>query len=339
MHRILIFFLALSFIYSCHNGKNIPNVSNIKVELELQRFDHDFFNIDTMDVPHGINSLKYKYPLFLNDFIGQILGFTLQTPPDTLNKYIRFFIKDYKFVKDSANQLYLNFEPQMAEIKKGLQFVKYYFPKYKLPKKIITFIGPFDGYSDILSADALAIGLQLHMGSNFTFYKSDIAHDLFPEYITSRFTKEYIPVNAIKNIIDDLYPDKNNGKALIEQMVDKGKRLYMLDKFMPYTADYLKIGYSEKQLKECYNNESLIWDFFLRNELLNTTDQNITKNYIGEGPKTQELGNDSPGNIAAFSGWRIVNRYMEKYPDTGLAALMEMDGREIYNKAKYKPKG
>ena len=219
-----------------------------------------------------------------------------------------------------------------------MQFVKYYFPEYKFPKKIITFIGPFDGYSDVLTPDAFAVGLQLHMGSNFSFYNSPVAQDLFPSYIVQKFTPAYIPVNCIRNIADDMFPDKSDGRALIEQMVEKGKRLYLIDKFLPYTAEYLKIGYTEKQLKDCYTNEAVIWDFFLNNDLLNTADQNIVKNYIGEGPKTQELGEGSPGNIGAFSGWQIVKKYMEKNPKTSLQELMKMDPREIYSQSKYKPR-
>ena len=338
MYRIVFFIVVISTIFSCNNQKKIPDVSNIKIDVKVQRFEKDFFNLDTLHLQKSLTDLNTKYPLFLHNYIGQVLGFTDQTPGDTLSKYVSYFIRDYKFVKDSADLLYGSFDEEEKEIKKGLQFVKYYFPQYKLPTKITTFIGPFDGYSDILSADVLAIGLQLHMGSNFSFYRSDIAHDLFPAYITQRFTKEYIPVNAMKNIVDDLYPDKSNGKALIEQMVEKGKRVYLLDKFLPNTPDHLKLGYTEKQTKDCLTNEAVLWDFFLKNELLNLTDQNITKNYVGEGPKTQELGDDSPGNIGTFTGWQIVRKFMEKNPSTKPNELMIIDARELYNRSKYKPR-
>ena len=35
-------------------------------------------------------------------------------------------------------------------------------------------------------------------------------------------------------IVDDLFPDQSNGKPLIEQMVEKGKQWYLLDKFLPH---------------------------------------------------------------------------------------------------------
>lgn len=337
MRNIFYFIAATCIFFSCKNN-DIPDVSNIKVELKVERFEKDFFAIDSNNILNELQRLRIKYPAFITDFTSQILGFDATTPPDSLTKYIHLFIRDYRFVKDSADKFFADIDQLVKEIKKGLQFVKYYFPEYKLPGKVITFIGPLDGYSDVITSDAFAVGLQLHMGSNFSFYKTDISRDLFPEYISQKFTPEYIPVNCIKNIVDDLYPDKSIGKALIEQMVEKGKRLYLLNKFLPYTPDYLKIGYTEKQLKDCYTNEALIWDFFLNNDLLNNTDQNIVKNYIGESPKTQELGEGSPGNIGAFSGLQIVKKYMDKNSKTSLRELMTKDAREIYSQSKYKPR-
>ena len=336
MKKIFIY-CSLLFIFSCNN-KNIPDVSGITVNITLERFEKDFFAIDTSNILNEMQRLRSKYPGFISDFTNQILGFGNTTPPDSLTKYMHLFIRDYRFVKDSADKLFGNFETPLKEIKQGLQFVKYYFPQYKLPGKVITFIGPFDGYSDVITSDAFAIGLQLHMGNNFTFYKSGIAQDLFPGYISKKFTPEYIPVNSIKNVVDDLFPDKSVGKALIEQMIDKGKRLYLLDKFLPYSPEYIKIGFTENQLKESYANEAVIWDFFLNNDLLHNTDQNIVKNYVGESPKTQELGEGSPGNIGAFSGWQIVKKYMNKYPETTLQELINKDARDIYNQSKYKPR-
>lgn len=337
MKRIFYCIVVTAIFFSCKNN-DIPDVSNIKVNLKVYRFEKDFFAIDTNNILNELQRLRIKYPAFINDFTSQILGFDHQAPPDSITKYIYLFIRDYRFVKDSADKVFPNIDKQVKEIKQGLQFVKYYFPAYITPYQVITFIGPFDGYSDVITSDAFAVGLQLHLGSEFSFYKSDVTRDIFPEYISRKFTPEYIPVNCLKNVVDDMYPDKSIGRPLIEQMVEKGKRLYLLDKFLPYTQPHLKIGYTEAQLKDSYANEAVIWDFFLNNELLNNSDQNIVKNYIGESPKTQELGEGSPGNIGAFSGWQIVTRYMEKNTSVPLGDLMKIPAREIYQGSKYKPR-
>lgn len=135
----IYFILLLCILFSCNNN-NIPDVSNIKIELKVQRFEKDFFSIDTNNILNELQRLRIKYSYFINDFTKQILGFDDNTPPDSLTKYLHLFIRDYRFVKDSADKLFVDFEPQAKEINKGLQFVKYYFPKYKAPNKIITFI-------------------------------------------------------------------------------------------------------------------------------------------------------------------------------------------------------
>jgi hypothetical protein len=97
-------------------------------------------------------------------------------------------------------------------------------------------------------------------------------------------------------------------------MVDKGRKLYMLSQLLPDKEEYKLIGYTEQQLKDCYKNESQIWDLFVQNNFLQTIDNNIIKNYVEEGPKTQELGEGSPGNIGSFTGWQIVKKIHGKKP-------------------------
>ncbi len=145
------------------------------------------------------------------------------------------------------------------DIKKALQFVKYYFPQYPVPKSVVTFIGPinanfetsFGTQGDIITSEGLGIALQLHMGKNFSLYKSMEGQEQYPDYLANNFDAAHITVNCMRNIIDDLYPDKTNGKPLIEQMVEKGKRIYLLTKFLPNTPEYICFGYTEKQLKDC----------------------------------------------------------------------------------------
>lgn len=296
-----------------------------------------------------MNSLLQKYPKFTPDFVENILGLDMDSlliPGNEQDSAIRLFIHDYRPVKDSSELLYKDFGKEASEIKKALQFVKYYFPQYKLPQSLITFIGPinanfetsFGTQGDVLTSEGLGIGLQLHMGKNYSLYKSREGEEQYPDYLANNFDEKHITVNCMRNIVDDLYPDKTNGKPLIEQMVEKGKRIYLLTKFLPNTPENICFGYTEKQLKDCYKNEAVIWNFFLNNDLLNNSEQNIIKNYIGESPKTQELGDDSPGNIGTFTGLQIVKKYLEKFPETTLQDLMKTDANEIYTKTKYKPR-
>ena len=345
----LIILLSTVFLFSCSNDKNIPDVSDIKIDIEEKRFEQDFFSIDTNDIAGSIESLSQKYPGFTPDFIESILGLDMQRvmlAGDVQQDAVKMFINDYKSIKDTSDLLYKDFRDQAADIRQALKYVKYYFPDYELPKAIITFIGPVDAnfltslgtQGDVLTSEGLGIGLQLHLGSNFSFYNSSAGQALYPQFISNNFDEAHITVNCMRNIIDDLFTEKSAGKSLLDQMIINGRKLYLLTRFLPHAKEYIILGYTKKQMDAAMENEGVVWDFFLNNDLLNNAEQNIVKNYIGESPKTQEFGEDSPGNLGSFSGLMIVKKYMEKFPETTMADLMQLDVRDIYSQSKYKPR-
>jgi hypothetical protein len=337
MKRIGLVLLVVAGLFSCKD-KDVPNVSNIKVDLSVKRFEQDFFAIDTNHIMASLQQVSEKYPLFLGDFLYNIME--LPGISDTSlqeQALLKKFIADYKPVKDSADQVFHNFSSIEKEVKKGLQFVKYYFPAYKTPTQLITYIGPMEGYSDVITRDALAVGLQLHMGKNYSLYSSNIGQSVFPGYISRRFTPDYIVVNCMKNIINDIAPEKSGSLALVEQMVEKGKRLYVLDKILPYTADTLKTGYTAAQLTGCYKNEGRIWNYFLTNNLLYNIEPVNIKAYMEEAPNTPEISDQSPGAIGIFCGWQIVKKYMSKHASLSLNELLNTDAKKIFEESKYRP--
>src|ERR1043166_3383333 len=74
MRRFLVCLSFLLLLLACNNGSNTPDVSRIKVDLEVQRFENDFFSIDTNNVSPGLQSLYKKYPSFTPVFFGGVLG-------------------------------------------------------------------------------------------------------------------------------------------------------------------------------------------------------------------------------------------------------------------------
>jgi hypothetical protein len=337
MKRTGLVLLIIVALFSCKD-KNIPNVSGIKINLTVKHFEQDFFALDTNHIMASLNQVGAKYPYFLGDYLYNIME--LPGISDTSlqeQALLKKFLSDYRLVKDSADQVFRHFNDIEKDVKKGLQFVKYYFPAYKIPSQLITYIGPMEGYSDVITRDALAVGLQLHMGSNYSLYRSNMGQEVFPTYISRRFTPDYIVVNCIKNIINDISPEKPGSTPLVEQMVEKGKRLYVLDKLLPYTEDTLKTGYTAVQLKGCYENEGRIWNYFLTHNLLFDIEPANTKSFMEEAPNTPELSEQSPGAIGIFVGWQIVKKYMSKHTELSLNELLNTNVKTIFEESKYRP--
>lgn len=343
MYKFLASFLLLALI-ACNNSKEKPNTDNIIIDLELKRFDKDFFAIDTLNIEASLSALKKDYPIFLNDYLERIIG--IDQSDSNYKDMVKLFIHDYKPIKDSISKIEKGIEEAFKENQEALKLVKYYFPSYNLPTQFITFIGPMDafantstgGHGEIITDYAICSGLQLHLGAESSFYQSEIGRQLYPAYVSRRFNTDHISINCMKNIIDDIFPPRYFDMSLLDIMIDQGKRMYLLDLFMPDVKPELKLGYTKEQFKGAVDNEAIIWNFFIENNLLFEKDQIKMRSFIGDGPNTQELGEGSPGFISLFVGKQIVSKYMSLHPETTMNELFSLKAADLLSTSKYKPK-
>ena len=331
--KIVVCVVILSVFFSCKQGAKTPNVSAIKVDLQVIRFEKAFFSIDTNHIEEALRKLNNDYPGFTKDYLFNILG----TTPDSASKDIRQFNNTYRRLYDSTKQLFVNTKTIQQQLVNALQFVKYYYPNYPIPTKLVTFIGPINSYGNIITTDAFGVGLQLYMGNQYSLYHTEMAQTLYPSYIARRFDQAYIPVNCMKNIIDDMYPNKNLGKPLVEQMVEAGKRQYLLKLFLPTLADSLTTGYTNLQLATCNSNEASIWHYFIQNNLLYESNPDMTKDYMNEAPNTPALGADVPGCIGQYLGEKIVLKWLDKKGLLSPDLLMQTPAKQIFEESKYRP--
>lgn len=339
---ILLLFISVSF-FACNNKKGIPDVSGIAVEVKLERFDREFFAIDSNNVLPGLNQLNAKYPILTPVFLENILGLdSASTLPG-----VKRFLSLSGGLYDTVNAVFKNTGDIEKDFKKAFQFIKYYFPQYKVPA-IVTIAGPVDAMAqsetgptpDFLGPDFLGISLQFYLGKNFSVYSDPFfISNVAPEYRSRRFSKEYIIADGMQLIVSDIFPDKSGGKPLIEQMIEKGKQWYLLDKILPTTPDSIKTGYTQRQLDWCKEYEGKIWSYLVKNEDLYSLTPSVIQTYIGESPFTQGLSpEESPGNIGQWIGWQIIKKYVSKNPDLKPEDLMKTEAKKILDEAKYKPK-
>lgn len=345
MKQVLIVFLLFAIFISCNTGPKKPDISDIKVDLTVRRFEKDFFGIDTFMLDTSLKKIADLYPLFFNDYITKIIGLDPLNSNNFKTEVVRF-IKDYKPVYDSMIIIEKEIPAIASEIEEGLRYIKFYFPRYKLPKEFITYIGPMDAFvnsatgshAEIITSNALCTGLQLHLGANSSFYNSGPGQQLYPEYISRKFSTDYISVNCMKTLIDDLFPLNYNPKNFLEIMIDQGKRMYILDLIMPDKKDGIKLGYTSAQLKGAYNNEAFIWNYFTENNLLFESDFIKIRSFVSDGPSTSEFGFGSPGFISLFVGRQIVRQYMNTNKEVNVSSLLSTDANKILAGSKYKPR-
>ncbi len=337
---IFLSFCGAMIFGACSRTKKV-DVSNIPLDVKVERFDHDFDLLKTKPLTPQVAQLQKKYGVFYTDFIERILklGSTADT---SYYKNLRdvFAGQAYNDLKHDADAAYPNMDKQNTELTDAFRRIKYYFPQKELPK-VYAYISGFQAQTSI-GDGYFAIGLDLFLGANSRFYQSQALVEAFPLYISRRFTPDYITPRVIEGIArEDMFPEPDSNTTLLSKMIYNGKIMYFMDQTLPDFADSTKIGFTGKQTKWCHDYKGNIWRYFLEENLLYETDYQKIQKYLNEAPFTPGLGedNDSAPKLAVWTGWQIVKQYMDKHPDVTLPQLMaDNNPQKILNESKYRPK-
>jgi gliding motility-associated lipoprotein GldB len=337
--QIYLFFFIWLTILSCNNKKK-PDISKINLNTQIERFDKDFASLDLTNISKKAPELRKKYTWFYDDYIEKIIA--AGEPSDTsYYSNLRFIIQntDYQELKGAVDKTFPDLKPQEQEINRAFKYIKFYYPKQKLPR-IISFLSGFSVQTPI-GNDYIGIGLDMFLGENGErFYPA--LRESIPAYIARRFNPDNICPRVVETLIrEELLPEEDSDRNLLSKMIYNGKILYLMDAVMPETSDTLKIGYTKRQLEWCQEYESGIWAYFIENNLLYESDYLKIQKYLAEAPFTPGIGekSDSAPKLGVWTGWQIVKKYMDKNPDLSLQELMlEKDAQKILTVSKYKPR-
>lgn len=340
---ILILSLFTSvFFQSCGNKESAPDVDNIKVSITSQRLDKDLYALDTNQLGAGLQQLHGKYPEFLNFYLDTLMGFSIlgnyRDSNPGIQKGLRTFLthKDYRGVFDTVLKHYPDEKPIEQELVKGFQYMKHYFPDYKEPK-IIYLVSGLNNYGALtFGSNTIGIGLDMFLGADYPFYKSVG----IPEYFSRQLNRNYIPVAVTRTIYREHHPFVVDGKVLLDMMIQSGKEMYFTGKILPHIEEHVRLAYTPEQLKWCEENEAMVYDFFVRQQLLYENNLQKVVRYVMDGPSATGMPSESPGNIGAWVGLQIVKAYMKEHPETTLKQLVEtpIDPQRFLLESKYKPK-
>lgn len=331
-------FLLVLAQFACTNKKTV-DVSDIKVDITIQRFDQDFVSLRPNTLTAKLPQLQKKYGAFYTDYFEKILN--VGSVADTqYYATVREIIKGNAFMdlQKETDSIYPKLNKIEQDIEIAYQHIKYYYPKTKVPK-IITYISGFQVQTPI-GSDYVGIGLDMFLGAKSKFYPALV--ETVPNYISKRFTPENITPRVVEVVArEDMFPALNKDVSLLAKMVYNGKIMYFMDKVCPDLADSIKIGFSSQQMDWAIKNQQDIWGYFLESNLLYETDYFKIQKYISEAPFTPGIGNqnESAPKLGVFIGWEIVRKYMEENPEITLQQLMlEKDEQKILRLSRYHPK-
>ena len=317
MKKLIVLISILSVLVSCKNEeiKKVA-ISGIEVTVLIDRFEQQFYNANEQTLP----VLKNKYPYL----------FPPQNDSIWLNKINNV---EEKELFQKSQIVFSDFNTEKSEIELLFKHIKYYHSSFKSPK-IITLITNLDYQNKVMYADSLLfVSLDMYLGK-----KSEVYQD-FPMYLAQNFDKSHLVVDIAK-AIGETYLIPTKSRQFIDVMISEGKKMYLIDSYLPLVSDAKKIGYSESKYQWTVANEAQTWKYFVENKLLYSTDSKLYKRFIADAPFSKfyiDIDKESPGKIGVWLGWQIVRSYMNNNSVT-LQQLLQTNAEEIFKKSKYKPK-
>lgn len=342
--RSYLFLLLIVSIYSCSVESKVedaPVVSHIDVnDIRFQRFDQDLADISSENARADLEFLLNKYPNLSKLYFEQILGFPVDS--DSLSNYVQLFLgaQNISRLQDTIRYIYPEMEKQDSDLGQACQYLKYYFPEYKLPS-FYTFQSEF-GYQTIIfddgDSDGVGIGLDFFLGEDFAYKNIDPKNPSFSEYLVRAYNKDHIVKKAIEIIVEDIV-GPNRGSRFIDQMIHNGKKLYLMEKFLPHLHDTISLEFSKKDFDWLIANDREIWSFFIDNNLLYETNQSKIMKYLNPAPHSPGMPVQAPGRTASYIGLQIVKAFAERSPDISIQELVQYpDAQKLMEISKYKPR-
>lgn len=330
--------LLLFLLLGCTKGKNIPDVSHIEVEVEIQRFEQDLFALDTNRMQEELQRLSEKYP-FTDFFINYVLGYQVVAEVDSISReeVVKGFITHPEVIAlyDTVMQHYNDLSPIESELEEAFRLFKYYFPNLE-PPLVYTMISEYNTALMLPpEEEAVMVSLDLFLGPDYPVYNY---HPLnLPRYITRTLTREQMTARIVQAIADDLVGESRRGR-LLDIMVNEGKKLYIMDKLLPRTPDSIKWGYTAEQTAWVKNNEYQMWVHFIEEDLLYSDDMNRLRKLVDHSPTSPGMPPESPGRTANWVGLQVVKAYMQRFPETTLPELIRLrDAQQLLDRSRYKP--
>src|SRR5690606_27134146 len=123
-----------------------------------------------------------QYMYFYPDYMTKILE--IGSPKDSL--YVQHVLsqvlqkKDFQDLSAAVAETFPNMGKYERELERAMQYVKYHFPGYRVPR-FITFVGGFAVQTSV-GNDYVGIGLDMFLGPDSEFYPALIKS--IPRYIS-----------------------------------------------------------------------------------------------------------------------------------------------------------
>ncbi len=314
--------MAFLSLFACGNKNRFQiDTKKNRIEAKIKRFDKDLIQLDTLNMTESVELLQTNYPQFLPLFIENMTNSEINDR-DTIGQILSDFVK-YPLVQE-VNQRVLDKFSDITNVENELSdaftYIHHYFPNLTLPEIYFYVSGLNVPMLMNPNRSILGVGTDFYLGADFEPYT-----ELVYDYMLQNMESDRLPIDIVSAVIFSNFQFDSRENRLLDNMIFRGKGLYLISVFMPDRTANEIVGYTEEQAKWAETYEKEIWHAIIAQKELFSSDQHLIRKYMQVAPFTAPISQDSPGRLGEWVGFRIVEKYMSKNKDITLLQLMQMN--------------
>ena len=332
--KSILFFISLRLLCGCGNKYQYIPRDIEAVKVEIVRFDSAQLGVRPDSVKQDIEQLYADYELFMPIFVEGILGLPTEDTAYLCEMYAQFLtdtVMGFAQTNAKAQAVFANVDSLQEALNDGFSRLHYLYPEWEIPK-VYFFVSGFN--SSVMYYDnVMGVGIDMYLGSEYPYY-NQVVYD----YQKQTMRKACVAGDVMSIYLAYNIPYNSKYNRLLEQMIFRGKQLFLLSQLLPNEPAWEVIGYSKEQWDWCEKYEQAIWNRIMEKRDLFKTESMVLSSYINDGPFTAEVTQESPGRLGQWVGWRIVESYLHNNKSVTLNELMnETDAQKILEQSFYKP--
>ena len=327
-------FLFIASFTLCGCNRTSFGRNDDSIGIHINRFDTVLFQWIDRDDTESLQTIINDYPRMLAMLSNALFKTNPLDSADFISQMKNYYASPaLKALYKDAIRVYDANSPVIQQIKKELShgFMQFHkmFPAMQTPAFYMHVSGL---QQNIIVADSLlSFSIDKYLGFDYSLYQ-----DHFYDYQLKSMSPGYVAKDGLYAWLTSEYPFYGHNDVLLDRMIYEGKVLYILVQAgYDYSCQYI-LSLTDNEYKWCLKNESAIWKTIVERKHLETTDRMTVSKYFQPSPAAF-ISEEAPGNLGAFIGYRIVERYMKQTKSNFESLMNNNDTQEIFKKSKYKP--
>ena len=308
-------------------------------EMSIARFDSALLSLDIEKEPaeETIIRLYDEFPDFMQVYCEQILGIDAEDTAflvEALPKYLSDTIYGFVATNEKVKQTFGDINDIKKEMGMAFARLRYLYPEMEMPE-ITFFVSGFNASLFFWGEMPMrmAVGVDMYLGTDWEYYNRVVWN-----YQKQTMRKECIPGDVVSAYLFRTIPFTSEKSRLLENMIYRGKVMYLLSLLLPDEPRYEIMGYTKEQWNWAEKNEKAVWQMMVEKRDIWKTESPVLTSYLNDGPFTTEISQEAPPRLGTYIGWKIAESYMKKNESVSMQELMaEGDAQKILEESWYKP--